>query len=748
MLFELDVIKRLYSNFTQKVQLARSLANRPLNLTEKILYAHGAQFSQNAQDHSCSIIELYPDRVALQDLSAQTILLQYASSYNRPVEVPATLHCDHLIIADKGAKEDLEFSLSENKEIFDFLESASRKYHIEFWKPGSGIIHQILLENYAFPGGLLLGGDAHTSHAGGMSMLGIGASDLDIVEAMAGLTWEIKFPKVIGVKLTGQLKGWCSPKDVILHLARSLTPHGAIVEFFGEGIKSLSTSGRASICNLGAALGAMSSLFPYDSRTEDYLRATGRGNIADLAKEISNSLRADPEIEEHPDLFFDQVITLNLSDLEPSINGPFSVEIGGTLAGFAESIHKNGYPEKISAAFIGSCSHSSYEDFDRVACLARQALKHGLKAKCPLYITLGSESVKEALASRGTLKLLDEVGAIVLANCCGPCAGQWKRKDVHFGEKNSILSSYNSNMAGKYDGNPGTHSFLASPEIVMALALAGTMTFNPTVDLLFNQEGLPIKLQPPGGSEFPPVPFIHSLRDTASVSNHEDHPLAISSDSRRLQLITPFSAWKGGDFVGLKMLAKVKGKCTTEHISPGGKWLRFRGHLDYLSDNFLSGAANAYKSISGKGKSILTRDIEPFSKIAKTYKAQGMDWMVIGEENYGEGPLREIAALQFRYLGGVAILVKSFSADFEIHLKKQGVLTLTFAHGADYDKIQEDDLISITGLQGLSPGVPLTLLIQHTNRTQETFLAHHSYTLSQVEWFKAGGSLNSRLTVP
>jgi aconitate hydratase len=743
MLFDLEVIKRLYADFANRVQLARSVANKPLTLTEKILYAHAAQFSHGSQDRSGSYMELYPDRVAMHDISAQTILLQYASSQNRYTSVPASLHCDHLIMANKGTKEDLLLALRDDKEVFDFLENASRKFNIDFWKPGSGIIHQILLENYVFPGGILLGGDAHMAHAGGMAMLGIGAGESDIVEVMAGLTWEMKFPKVIGIKLTGHLKGWSSPKDVILHLAGTLNPNGAIIEYFGEGIKSISTSGRAAICNLGAELGAVSSLFPYDSRTADYLKATGREALIELAAGISDELKDDREIEEHPDLYFDQVMALNLSDLEPTINGPFSIEKEVKLANLAESIHKNSYPDKISAAFIGSCSHSSYEDFDRVADLARQALKHSLKAKCPLYITLGSEQVKTALTRQGILKILEEAGAIVLANCCGPCGGQWKRQDVNFGEKNSIISSYNRNTAGRNDGNPGTHSFLASPEIVMALALAGTMTFNPTVDLLFNQEGLPVKLHPPGGSEFPPHGFIQEdLEDVIPASNEKDIPLFINPDSQRLQLISPFPAWKGKDFEELRVLAKVKGKCTIDHISPTGKWLRFRGHLDRLSDNFLAGAANAYRPLNGKGKNALTGDIDPFSKVARAYKTQDIDWIVIGEENYGEGPVRELAAIQFRYLGGTALIAKSFCREYETHLKKQGILALVFANSADYDKIQEDDLIFIEGLQGFSPGIPLTLLIQHTNKIRDIFLVHHSYTSSQVEWFKAGGVLN------
>ena len=748
MAFDLEAIERRYCDFLAKINLAKSLANRPLTFTEKILYAHAAQLAPSGLRGGKSYLELYPDRVATQDISAQTILLQHASIYNQRTQIPATVHCDHLIIAQRGDKEDLESSLQENKEVFDFLESASRKYGIGYWRPGSGIIHQILLENYTFPGGLLLGTEMHIAHAGSLGMLGFGVGESDIVEAMAGLTWEMPFPKRIGIKILGQLKGWSSAKDVIFHLARELNASGAILEYFGEGIKSISVNGRAAICNFGAELGALSSLFPCDDRTFDYLRATGREPVIKLAEGIGEGLRPDPEVEERPDLYFDQVITLNLSDIEPQVNGPFDPKTSWRLTGLADAIHKNNYPDKISAAFIGSCTHSSYEDFAKVIHLAQQALKHGLKAKCPLYIALGSDQIRTTLTYQGILKTLQEIGAILLPNACGPCVGQWKRQDVNFGEKNSIISSFNKNSAGRNDGNPGTHSFLASPEIVMAMALSGTMTFNPLTDILFNQEGLPIKLQPPKGREFPTQGFIQNISGYVPPAEDETAmELIINPNSQRLQLIPPFPAWNIEEFAQLKILAKIKDKCTIDHISPAGKWLRFRGHLDHLSDNFLAGALNAYQPVAGKGKNVLNGSVEPFSKIAKTYKSHHLGWVIVGDENFGEGAVRELASLEARFLGGAAILAKSFSREFELQLKKHGLLALIFAHSGDYDKILVDDSICIEGLHTLAPDIPLTILLKHANHTQESLLMYHTYTPTQIEWFKAGGALNRQASL-
>ncbi len=743
---DLELIKNIYAGFTQKLQLARNLAQRPLTLTEKILYGHGVQFVPSGKDRSGSNLELYPDRVALQDSHAETILLQYASYFHRPIALPAAIHCDHLIVAHRGAEHDLDSALHTHKEVYDFMESASRKYGFDFWKPDSGIIHQIVLEKYAFPGGILLGSNPYMAHAGGLGMLGIAIGETECIEVLSGSTWEMKLPKIIGVKLTGQLKGWATPKDVIFHLAEKLNPKGAIIEYFGEGISSISTGGRASICNFGAELGALSSLFPYDLRSMEYLKATNRGALAALTQSFIGYLAPDREIEEHPDSYFDQLCTVNLSEIQPLINGPSSPTSISRLDDLAETVHKNSYPEKISAAFLGSCNHSSYEDFARLAHLARQALKHGLKVQCPLYITIGSGQVKSLLESQGLLDSLQKAGATVLANSCGPCAGQWVRQDVHFGEKNSILASYNKNSPGRYDGNPGTHCFLASPELVLALALSGRLTFNPLTDLLFNQEGFPVKLEFPNGLEFPSE--WPRFQDFGPPAPEQDIELLLTPGSQRLQLMTPFTAWNGEDFEDLKVLAKVKGACTVEHISPGGKWLRLKGNMDLLSDNFLSGASNAFRAVTGKGKNALNNDVEPFSKVAKSYKAKDIPWILIADENYGEGPQREAAAMEVRYLGGVSVVAKSFAAEHEISLKKQGVLVLTFAVSGDYDRISEDDRITIEGLKRFAPNIPLTLLIQHSNKTQSTLLVHHSYTQPQIEWFKAGGILNRLVCCP
>lgn len=744
--FDLDMIRKVYQELPHRLQGARQLTGKPLTLTEKILYTHLANPLKTAAQRGKTYVEFNPDRVAMQDATAQMALLQFATSGRKKTAVPSTVHCDHLIAAEVGAKEDLDRATHESKEVFDFLQSVSNKFGIGFWKPGAGIIHQVIFENYAFPGGMMIGTDSHTPNAGGLGTIAIGVGGADAVDVMAGMPWELKFPKVIGVKLTGTMSGWTSPKDVILKLAGILTVKGgtgAIIEYFGEGVHSISATGKGTICNMGAEIGATTSVFPYDSRMSDYLKATGRAEIANLADQVKDCLTPDPEVEAHPDLYYDQIININLSELEPYVNGPYSPDRAWKISEFAEGVRQNAFPEKISVALIGSCTNSSYEDIERATSIARQALKHGLKSKCALTITPGSEQIRATIERDGLLKVLQEIGGLVLANACGPCIGQWKRHDVTFGEKNSILTSYNRNFAGRNDANPGTHSFVASPEIVIALALAGKLTFNPITDTIINEDGLPVKLLPPTGDELPKNGFdpgqsgyVPPPEDGASIN------IIVDPDSSRLQLLQPFPAWDGKDLTGLRVLAKISGKCTTDHISPAGKWLRFRGHLDNISENMLTGGVNAFREEIGKGKNAIVNDIEPFPKIARDYKKNGIGWVIIGDENYGEGSSREHAAMEPRHLGGLAVIVKSFARIHETNLKKQGMLALTFSNPADYEKIREDDILSIEGLTSFAPGVPLTLVVQHADKTTENIQLHHSYNEAQIGWFKAGSALN------
>lgn len=746
MLFDIDMIRRLYEKFPSKLDEARRLLGRPLTLTEKILFTHLAAQPKEAPGRGKSYVEFLPDRVAMQDATAQMALLQFASSGRPRTAVPTTVHCDHLILAETGAREDLERATHDSKEVFDFLQSVSSKYGIGFWKPGAGIIHQVLLENYAFPGGMMIGTDSHTPNAGGLGMIAIGVGGADAVDVMAGMPWELKLPKIIGVKLTGQLTGWASSKDVILKIAGILTVKGGtgyIIEYFGPGTESISCTGKGTICNMGAEIGATTSLFPYDSRMADYLKATGREEISKLADGISECLTQDPEILEHPDRYYDQIINIDLSELEPYVNGPYSPDRAWRLSELADAVRKNGYPEKIAVALIGSCTNSSYEDMERATSIAKQALKHGLKAKCPLTITPGSEQIHATIERDGLLKILQEIGGLVLANACGPCIGQWKRHDVNFGEKNSILTSYNRNFAGRNDANPGTHSFVTSPEVVIALCLSGKLTFNPITDTLINEDGLPVKLHPPEGDELPAKGFEQGQFGYVEPSKEGSViEIIVDPDSERLQLLEPFAKWDGGNFVALRLLVKVSGKCTTDHISPAGKWLRFRGHLDHISDNMFTGAVNAHREEIGKVKNFLTGEIEPIPKVAREYKKNGIGWVVVGDENYGEGSSREHAAMEPRFLGGVAIIVKSFARIHETNLKKQGMLALTFANPADYDKVQEDDTLDIEGLETFAPGVPLTLKLCHTDSTIDTITLNHSYNEQQINWFKAGSALN------
>lgn len=746
MLFDFDIIEQLYKQFSEKLEKTRKILKRPLTLTEKILYAHLVEFPKDPAVRGKTYMEFYPDRVAMQDATAQMALLQFASSGRKRTAVPSTVHCDHLILAETGAKDDLARAKEDSKEVFDFLQSVSSKYGIGFWKPGAGIIHQVVLENYAFPGGLMIGTDSHTPNAGGLGMLAVGVGGADAVDVMAGMGWELKCPKIIGVKLTGKLKGWASAKDVILKLAGILTVKGgtgAIIEYFGDGASSISCTGKGTICNMGAEIGATTSIFPYDAKMSDYLIATGRESVASAANKIKDALRGDDEVYKHPDKYYDQIIEINLNELEPHINGPYSPDKAWKLSEFAEAVKTNGYPEKISVALIGSCTNSSYEDIERATSIARQALKAGLKAKCPLTITPGSEQIRATIERDGLLEALENIGGLVLANACGPCIGQWKRHDVTYGEKNSILTSYNRNFSGRNDANPGTHSFVASPEIVIAFSLAGDLTFNPEKDVLINDRGVEIKLTAPSGPELPARGFdTGEMGYIPPAAEGSEIEIIIDPNSTRLQLLAPFKPWNGEDLKDLRVLVKAQGKCTTDHISPAGKWLRFRGHLDNISDNLLTGAVNAFREEIGKGKNQLNGVIEPFSKIAREYKDKGIGWVAIGDENYGEGSSREHAAMEPRFLGCLAVIVKSFARIHETNLKKQGLLALTFANPSDYDKIQEDDILEITGLTDFSPGKPLILKVTHKDHTTDAIELNHTYSFPQIEWFKAGSALN------
>lgn len=746
MLFDFDRTEAFYKALPEKMKVARWLLDRPLTLSEKILYTHLASPLKEAAQRGKTYVDFSPDRVAMQDATAQMALLQFMSSGKERVAVPTTVHCDHLIQAEVGAKEDLARAEYESKEVFDFLHSVSRKYGIGFWKPGAGIIHQVVLENYAFPGGLMIGTDSHTPNAGGLGMLAIGVGGADAVDVMAGMPWELKFPRLIGVKLTGFMQGWTSAKDVILKLAGILTVKGGtgfIIEYFGEGASTISCTGKGTICNMGAEIGATTSIFPFDQKMGSYLKATGREQIAALAQKHKECLTPDPEVIKAPEKYYDQVIEINLTELEPHINGPYSPDKAWKISDFADAVLTNGYPEKISVALIGSCTNSSYEDIQRATSIAKQASKAGIKAKCPLTITPGSEQIRATIERDGLLQALEQIGGLVLANACGPCIGQWKRHDVAFGEKNSILTSYNRNFAGRNDANPGTHSFVTSPEMVIALSLSGNLTFNPLTDALKSASGEEIYLSPPEGEELPEHGFDQG--DSGFVAPAEDGrslKVVIDSKSDRLQKLDPFPVWEGEDLKNLRVLCKAAGKCTTDHISPAGKWLKYRGHLNNISDNMLTGAVNAFREEIGRGLDLLKNEIDPFSKIARNYKAENVGWVIIGDENYGEGSSREHAAMEPRYLGGRAVIVKSFARIHETNLKKQGILALTFANPVDYDKIKEDDLLDIIGLEAFAPGVPLKLMIHHKSGQTETILLNHTYNLAQIEWFRAGSALN------
>jgi aconitate hydratase len=742
----IDMIKKVYSEFADKLEKAREVVNRPLTYAEKILYTHLWDKSTKELSGGKDYSELSPDRVAMQDATAQMALLQFMSAGRATTAVPSTVHCDHLIQAQVGAKEDLSRATDENKEVYDFLESTSRKYGIGFWKPGAGIIHQVVLENYAFPGGMMIGTDSHTPNAGGLGMIAIGVGGADAVDVMAGMPWELKWPKLIGVKLTGKMSGWTSAKDVILKLAGILTVKGgtgAIVEYFGEGTNSISCTGKGTICNMGAEIGATTSLFPFDERMSSYLRITDRADVASLAEGNADNLKADKDVFENPEKYYDEVIEINLSELEPHLNGPFTPDKAWPISKMKEAVKENDFPDKVSVALIGSCTNSSYEDIDRAASIAKQALAKGLKAKSQYTITPGSEQVRATIERDGLLHTLTEVGGVTLANACGPCIGMWKRMDNKTDEKNTIVTSSNRNFAKRNDGNPKTLAFVASPEITTALAIAGSLSFNPMTDTLVNEKGEEVKLDPPTGEELPPKGFdkgeegfVPPAKDGSSVE------VIVKDDSERLQLLTPFKPWDGNDFVDFPLLLKAKGKCTTDHISMAGPWLRFRGHLDNISNNMFIGAINAFTGDPGKVKNTFTGETKSVPEVAREYKAKGVNWIVVGDENYGEGSSREHAAMEPRFLGGRAIIVKSFARIHETNLKKQGMLPLTFVNPADYDKIQEDDKLSIIGITELSPEKQLKLVIKHKDGSTDEAMLNQTMNKAQIEWFKAGSALN------
>jgi aconitate hydratase len=747
MAFDIEMIRKVYEAFPGRIAAARKTLNKPLTLTEKVLYSHLSQGDASyAYERGKSYVEFNPDRVAMQDATAQMALLQFMQAGRPRVAVPSTVHCDHLIQAKIGAKADLQTAKDTNKEVYDFLASVSDKYGIGFWKPGAGIIHQVILEQYAFPGGMMIGTDSHTVNAGGLGMIAIGVGGADACDVMAGLPWELKFPKLIGVKLTGRLSGWTSSKDVILKVAGILTVKGgtgAILEYFGPGADSLSCTGKGTICNMGAEIGATTSVFGYDSKMSDYLRATSRSDVADMADKIAEHIRGDEEVYADPEKYFDQVIEINLSELEPHVNGPFTPDLAWPLSKFADAVRENNWPSKLDVGLIGSCTNSSYEDITRAASVAKQAVDKGLKAKSEFTITPGSEQVRYTVDRDGYLSLFDKMGGVVLANACGPCIGQWARHNADLQEKNSIITSFNRNFAKRNDGNPNTHAFVASPEIVTAFALAGELTFNPVNDFLINENGEKIKLNEPQGVELPIKGFdVKDAGYQAPARDGSKVKIAVNPESSRLQLLDSFKAWEGTDLHGLRLLIKVLGKCTTDHISMAGPWLKYRGHLDNISNNMLIGAMNAFNMKSDSVKNQLTGEYGSVPATQRAYKAAGIGTIVVGDENYGEGSSREHAAMEPRFLGVRAVLVKSFARIHETNLKKQGMLALTFADKNDYEKIQEDDVIDITGLTTFAPGTPLVIILNHKDGTSEEIKANHTYNEGQIEWFKSGSALN------
>lgn len=747
MAFDIDMIKKVYGRYSERIAAARKAIDKPLTLTEKILYTHLWDGSATtAYQRGESYVDFAPDRVAMQDATAQMALLQFMQAGRAQVAVPSTVHCDHLIQAKIGAEADLARANDESKEVFDFLGSVSNKYGIGFWKPGAGIIHQVVLENYAFPGGMMIGTDSHTVNAGGLGMLAIGVGGADACDVMAGLPWELKFPKLIGVKLTGKLNGWTAPKDVILKVAGILTVKGGtgcIVEYFGEGAKAMSCTGKGTICNMGAEIGATTSTFGYDESMERYLRATGRTDVAEAANAIKEHLTADPEVYAEPEKYFDQVIEINLSELEPHLNGPFTPDLATPVSQMKEQAAKHGWPLKVEWGLIGSCTNSSYEDLSRAASIAQQAVDKGLATKAEFGINPGSEQVRYTADRDGLIDTFTDLDATIFTNACGPCIGMWDRVGAERAEKNTIVHSFNRNFAKRADGNPNTFAFVASPEMVAAIAISGDLSFNPITDTLVNDKGEPVKLEPPVGDELPEKGF--DVEDPGYQAPAEDGSgvqVVVSPTSDRLQLLEPFAPWEGTDLLGLKLLIKAKGKCTTDHISMAGPWLKYRGHLDNISNNMLIGAVNYFNEKTDNIKNQLTGEYGTVPNTQRAYKAQGIGTLVVGDENYGEGSSREHAAMEPRHLGVRAVLVKSFARIHETNLKKQGMLALTFADKSDYDKIQENDTIDIIGLTEFAPDKPLTLVLHHADGTKDEILTNHSYNKQQIGWFKAGGALN------
>lgn len=746
--FDTELIRKVYAAFPERLELIRKTIKRPLTLSEKILYVHLADLSgvrdfKRGEDY----MNFNPDRVAMQDATAQMALLQFMNAGRPRTSVPATVHCDHLIVAGNGAVADIKAAENSNKEVYDFLRTASAKFGITYWKPGAGIIHQVLLENYAFPGGMIIGTDSHTPNAGGLGMIAIGAGGADAVDVMSGMPFELRMPRLIGVRLTGRMSGWASPKDVILKLAGMLTVKGAtnaIIEYFGDGATSISATGKATICNMGAEVGATTSLFPFDKKMSDYLYATSRKIVADSAQDIAAHLQPDDKVLKRPADFYDQYIEIDLSSLEPYINGPFSPDIAHPLSEFAGFVKENGFPEKVETGLIGSCTNSSYEDLSRAAFVARQAVKSDIEIRTELLVNPGSEQVRSTAERDGILKDLGSAGAVIMANACGPCIGQWKRKGINPDAPNSIVTSFNRNFAGRNDGNARTHAFVASPEITMALSVAGNLCFNPLTDSLINRQGEEIRLEPPAGTEFPGRGFLRGRSgyiippaDGSSVT------VRIIPGSERLQVLQPFRAWRGIYTSGMRLLIKTKGKCTTDHISMAGPWLRYRGHLEKISENLLMGATNSFNDKVNLVLNPLDGSYDKVSAVAGVYKKRGIYSVIVAEENYGEGSSREHAAMESRFLNVRVIVAKSFARIHETNLKKQGLLALTFTEKADYDRIREDDIISVEKIERFSPGKPLAIRLYHRDGTEESFNVNHSYNDIQIGWFKAGSALNS-----
>ena len=743
-----EMVQKVYEKLDKNISKFRTTVNRPLTLTEKILAGHlEDEFLDKNLDEKKNYVFLRPDRVALQDVTGQMVMLQFMQAGLKSVALPTTVHCDHLIQARKEGKEDTKLAMYENNEVYKFLETASSKYGAGFWNPGAGIIHQVVLENYAFPGGLMIGTDSHTPNAGGLGMIAVGVGGVDAAETMAGMPWELLYPKRIGVYLKGEMNGWTAPKDVILYVAGKLSVSGgtnSIIEYFGPGVESISCTGKATITNMGAEIGATCSVFPYDKRMETYLNSTNREDIASLANQNVNLLTADPEVERHPEQFFDKVIEIDLSALEPHVVGPHTPDLARPISELSDEIDSKEYIDELSVALIGSCTNSSYEDMSRSSSVAKQAETHGIKAKIPLLVTPGSEQIRSTIERDGQIDSLKSIGATVLANACGPCIGQWQRPELKDGEKNSIVTSFNRNFPGRNDGKRDTMNFIASPEIVTAFALGGSLSFNPLEDLLETKDGKKIKLSPPEPApEVPENGFVQAEGVYVSPSDDpENVTVLIDPNSDRLQKLEPFLPWDGNDFSDLNLMLKAKGKCTTDHISPAGPWLRLRGHLDKLSDNLLLGAVNAFNDQVGKAKNSLTENIENCSNIARNYKEKNMRWIIVGDNNYGEGSSREHAAMTPRFLGCAVVIAKSFARIHETNLKKQGILALTFENSDDYEKIKEDDKISISGLTDFAPDKSFECVLKHSDGNTEKIILRHSYNSSQIEWFKAGSALN------